>query len=153
MVAPKSEKIHMSKWAHSSVPILKFHFQLIELELWNTFCEVSPKVCFLQPPEAKVRMWHCEWGCYKKLIIGIPVNIIFCAISPKLQRTWRWNFRMIMRKIWASLHHQKLLVEPWGWECDKHIPYEAYTFSLGRHEHFHIGQKPSNMKPYYRFQV
>ena len=29
-----------------------------------------------------------------------------------------------------------------------------FTVSLGRHEYFHpIGQKPSNMKLYYRFQV
>ena len=89
-----------------------FHFQLIDLDLWNVFCEVSPwgnflfslqrqnKVC--NPGE---RLW-CKY--IKKLFIGIPINFTFIAISPKLQGVWRRNFRFAIRKIWAFIWNQKI---------------------------------------------
>ena len=111
--------------AHSNMHI--FHFQLIDLDFWKAFCEVSPwgsclftlqrqkKVC--TPGDEAIMKIH------KKLFSGIPINFTLFVISPKLQRIWSWNFGFAIRKIWAFIWYQKIYyfpLSPGGWECDRH---------------------------------
>ena len=100
-----------------------FHFQLIDLDLWNAFCEVSPWGSFLFTLQRQKKV--CNPGdeammkIHKKLFIGIPLNVTFSFISPKLQGVWRRNFRFAIRKIRAFIYDQKIhnfRLSPGGWE-------------------------------------
>ena len=126
--------------AHFTMCIL--HFQLIDLDLWNVFCEVSPWGSFLFTLQKQNKV--CNPGdeammkYIKKLFIGIPINFTFSAISPKLQGVWRRNFRFAIRKIWAFIWNKKIhyfRLSPGGWECDRHKglfkgPYADHIKSL-----------------------
>ena len=112
-------------YAHSNMHI--FHFQLIYLDLWNAFCEVSPWGSFLFTLQRQKKV--CTPGdeaimkIHKKLFSGIPFNLTLFVISPKLQRIWSWNFGFAIRKIWAFIWYQKIYyfwLSPGGWECDQH---------------------------------
>ena len=101
-----------------------FHFYLIDLDLWNAFCEVSPcevspwgsflftlqrqkKVC--TPGDEAIMKIH------KKLFSGIPINFTFFVISSKLQRIWSWNFGFATRNIWAFISYEKCRPTTSGW--------------------------------------
>ena len=104
-----------------------FHLQLIDLDLWNAFCEVSPWESFLFSLQRQKKV--CTPGdeaimkIQKKLFSGIPINFTFFVITPKLQGIWSWNFGFATRKIWAFIWYQKIYyfrLSPGGWECDRH---------------------------------
>ena len=88
-----------------------FHLKLIDLDLWNAFCEVSPWGSFLFTLQ---RQKVCTPGdeaimkIHKKLFSGIPFNFTLFVISAKLQRIWSWNFVFVIRKIWAFIWYQKI---------------------------------------------
>ena len=112
-------------YAHSNMHIL--HFWLIDLDLWNAFCEVSPWGSFLFTLQRQKKV--CTPGdeavmkIHKKLFSGIPINFMLFVISPKLQRIWSWNFGFAIRKIWAFIWYQKIYyfrLSPGGWEYDRH---------------------------------
>ena len=112
-------------YAHSNMHIL--YFWLIDLDLWNALCEVSPWGSFLFTLQRQKKV--CTPGdeavmkIHKKLFSGIPINFMLFVISPKLQRIWSWNFGFAIRKIWAFIWYQKiyyLRLSPGGWECDRH---------------------------------
>ena len=77
------------------MPILNyyiFHFLLIDLDRWNTFCEVSTGGSFLFTLQRQKNV--CTPGdeaiikIHEKLFSGIPINFTFFVIFPKLQRIW-----------------------------------------------------------------
>ena len=112
-------------YAHSNMHI--FHFELIDLDLWNAFCDVSPLGNFLLTLQRQKKV--CTPGdeaimkIHKKLFSGIPFNFTLFVISPKLQRIWNWNFGFAIRKIQAFIWYQKIYyfrLSPGGWECDRH---------------------------------
>ena len=74
-----------------------FHFPLIDLDLWNAFCEVSPRGSFFKySPKANESMQLWGWGYdekkHKKLFIGIPLNFTFSII-------YLWNYKKFEGKI------------------------------------------------------
>ena len=85
---------------------------MIDLDLWNAFCEVSPWGSFLFTLQRQKKV--CTPGdeaimkIHKKLFSGIPFNLTLFDISPKLQRIWSWNFGFAIRKIWAFIWYQKI---------------------------------------------
>ena len=91
-----------------------FHFSLIDLDLWNAFCEVSPWGSFLFTLQRQKKV--CTPGdeaimkIHKKLFSCIPFNFTLFVISPKLQRIWSWNFGFAIRKIWAFMWYQNILL-------------------------------------------
>ena len=98
-----------------------FHFQLIDLDLWNTFCDVSPRGNFFfvlqgNTKNATLGMW---WRLkIRKLSIGIPpINFTFSGISPKLQRSPKAKCQICNEKN-VGFHlkpkNTPLPVEPWG---------------------------------------
>ena len=108
--------------AHSNMNIN--HFQFIDLNFWNAFCEDLPwgsflftllrqkKVCTLG-----MRLLWTYVRNYFLVYIYIPFNVTLFVISPKLQRIWRWNFGFAIWKIWAfNLISNNIIlpVEPWG---------------------------------------
>ena len=112
-----------------------FPFWLIDLDLWNAFCEVSPWGTFLLTVQRQKKV--CTPGdkaimkIHKKLFSGVPFNFTFFVISPKLQRIWSWkkfglanrknmNFHLISKNV-------LLPVEPWGCECDRQKVLYAFT--------------------------
>ena len=106
-------------YAHSNMHM--FYFLLIDLDLWNAFCEVSPWGSFLFSFQRQKKV--CTPGdeaimkIHKKLFSGIPFNFTLFVISPKLQSIWSWNFRYAIGNIWAfHLISKNILppVEPWG---------------------------------------
>ena len=114
-------------YAHFNMHI--FHFKLIDLNLWNAFCEVPSWGSFLFTLQRQKKV--CTPGdeaimkIHKKLFSGIPFNftLFIRPISPKLQRIWSWNFGFAIRKIWAFIWYQKIhyfQLSPGGWECDRH---------------------------------
>ena len=111
-------------YAHSNMHI--FHFWLIDLDLWNAFCEVLPWSSFLFTLQRQKKV--CTPGdeaimkIHKKLFSGIPFNFTLFVVSPKLQIIWSWNFGFAIRKIWAFIWYQKIhyfRLSPGGWECDR----------------------------------
>ena len=97
--------------------LMTSHFStlLIDLDLWNAFCEVSSWGSFLFTLQRQKK--ECTLGdeaimkIHKKLFSGIPINFTLFVISPKLQRIWSWNFGFATRKLGAFIWYQKM---PWG---------------------------------------
>ena len=122
----------MATWLRFAIHARKthmhiFHFELIDFDLWNAFCEVSPCGSFLFSRKRQKKV--CTPGdeavmkIHKKLFSGIPINFTIFGISPKLQRIWSWNFGFEIRKIWAFIWYQKIYyfrLSPGEWECDRH---------------------------------
>ena len=74
------------------MPILTcifFTFNLIDLDLWNAFCEVSPWGSFLFTLQRQKKVCtpgdEADMKIHKKLFSGIPINFTFFVISPKLK--------------------------------------------------------------------
>ena len=104
-----------------------FYIQLIDLDLWNAFCEASPWGSFLFTLQREKKVYTPEDEAivkiHKKLFSGIHINFTFFVISPKLQRIWGWNFGFATRKIWTFIWYQKMYyfrLSPGRWECDRH---------------------------------
>ena len=110
---------------------------MIDLDLWNAFCEVSPSGSFLSTLQRQKKV--CTPGdeaimkIHKKLFSGIPINCTFLVISSKPQRIWSWNFGFATRKIWAFIWYQKMYyfrLSPGGWECDRHKVFKTPKLAL-----------------------
>ena len=112
------------------IPILTctfFTFNWLTLTPEMHFVKFHPKVvsCLLSRGKRKYAPLGDEaiMKIHKKLFSGIPINFTFFVISPKLKRTWSWNFGFTTRKIWAFIWYQKMYyfrLSPGRWECDQH---------------------------------
>ena len=117
-------------YAHSNMHI--FHFWLIDLGLWNAFCEVSPWGSFLFTHQRQNKV--CTPGdeaimkIHKKLFSGIRFNFTLFVISPKLvQSIWSWNFGFTIRKIWAFIWYQKYTTSGWAMGDENVISIRAFN--------------------------
>ena len=123
------------RYAHMYI----FHFWLIDLDLWNAFCEASSWGSFLFTLQRQNKVCTPRDDViikiHKKLFSGIPINFTFFFISSKLvQRIWSWNFGFANRKIWAFIWYQKMYYfqfSPGEWESDLHkVIRRPYTLWL-----------------------
>ena len=72
------------------------HAQLIDLDPYDTCCEVSPKAPFLFfSPEASAKVW----------------------------RIWSWNLGAILRKVWTLIWHQNTTS---GWVLENEKPMDFF---------------------------
>ena len=86
-----------------------FHFLMINLDLWNAFCEVSPWGSFLFALQMQKKSMHpWGWGYHENTYETILwYTTYFFVISPK-QRIWSWNFGFATTKIWPCIWFQKM---------------------------------------------
>ena len=105
--------------------------ELIDLDLWNAFCEVSPWGSFLLPPQRQKKV--CTSGdeaimkIHKKIFSCIPINVTLFVISPNLQRIWSWNFGFAIRKIWAFIDIKQYTTSGWALGDENVIGIRAFN--------------------------
>ena len=111
--------ILMRGWSKSlKVDMPIFHFYLVDLDLWNAFCEVSPWGSFLFTLQRQKK--ECTPGdetimkIHKKLFSGIPFNFTFFAISPKYKEFEVESFYLQIEKYGLSFDIKKCTTSGWA---------------------------------------
>ena len=110
-----------------------FHFKLIDLDLWNAFCEVSSWGSFLFTLQRQKKV--CTLGdeavmkIHKKLFLLYHLIHTFCYISRTTKNlTEAEILDFAIRKIWAFIWYQKYTTSGWTLGDENVICIRAFKF-------------------------